>query len=275
MGRFDNIAILSDLDGTLLADDKSMVSRNVKAIKRFCAEGGHFSLSTGRMHYNLEQTVTGLYELVNAPAILCNGTYLYDFTAGRTIVEKWMDGELGYRVMRFVREKFPLAHMRVSCREGYLLDDADPVTIEQVKCYRIEALVVRPFAAWYKEGWYKLVFSGEAEEMTVIRRAVEAEFGELFEYNQSSPHLLEMQMKGITKASMLADFREYYRRQGKEITVYACGDYENDYEMLLDADVAVCPSNSLASIKAISDHTLCSNNEGLIADLVELLERTK
>ncbi len=273
MGKFDNIAILTDLDGTLLADDKSMVTRNVEAIRYFCSEGGHFSLSTGRMHFGLENTVIGLYELVNAPAVLCNGTYLYDFQNASVVAENLMDGELGYRVMRFVREKVKDAHLRASCREGYLLDAADPIAIEQVKIYRIDSLVILPLDKWYTEGWYKLVFSGESEQIQVIRRLIEKEFGTVFQYNQSSPHLLELQMAGITKASMLEPFRDYYRKMGKELCVYACGDYENDYEMLKAADVAVCPSGALDSIKRICDYTLGSNDHGLIADLVEQLDR--
>ena len=47
MGKFDNVAILTDIDKTFLGDGGKMVERNVEAIEYFksrgglCADGGH------------------------------------------------------------------------------------------------------------------------------------------------------------------------------------------------------------------------------------------
>jgi hydroxymethylpyrimidine pyrophosphatase-like HAD family hydrolase len=82
-----------------------------------------------------------------------------------------------------------------------------------------------------------------------------------------------MQMKGVNKASMLGPFREHYRESGRELTIYSCGDFENDYEILRAADVAVCPSNAMQRIKDVCDLCLCSNDEGVIADLIERIEK--
>jgi len=79
MGKFDNIAILTDLDKTFLADGAKVVQRNIEAIEYFKSEGGLFTLATGRMHFNLDAIVPNVDKLVNAPAVMCNGTYFYDF----------------------------------------------------------------------------------------------------------------------------------------------------------------------------------------------------
>ena len=39
--------------------------------------------------------------------------------------------------------------------------------------------------------------------------------------------------------------------------------------MLKSADIAVCPSNALESVKRICDFCLCDHDEGLIADIAE------
>ena len=116
MGKFDGIAILTDLDGTFLGKGGRMVERNVEAIEYFKAEGGLFSLSTGRMHYSLGKMVFDVDKLVNAPAILCNGTYLYDFEQKRVLAEIVMDGDLAYETMAFVRKSFPSAPSFRNCR---------------------------------------------------------------------------------------------------------------------------------------------------------------
>ena len=73
---------------------------------------------------------------------------------------------------------------------------------------------------------------------------------------------------------MLAALREYVEKNaGKPVRLFACGDYENDLTMLAAADVAVCPTNALDCVKAVADVCLCHHTEGLIANLVELIEK--
>ena len=72
------------------------------------------------------------------------------------------------------------------------------------------------------------------------------------------------------KACVLKDFVK--NNYGDNTKLYACGDYVNDTEMLIGADVSVCPSNAHESIKDICDLKLCSNDEGVIADLVEYID---
>ncbi|MBE6661677.1 MAG: HAD-IIB family hydrolase [Ruminococcaceae bacterium] len=275
MGKFDGIAILTDLDGTFLGKGGRMVERNREAIERFKAEGGLFTLATGRMHFGLEKWVPGLYTLVNAPAFLCNGTYLYDFGESRVLSEIVMDGDLAYEAIAFVRRNFPSASLRVSFRGGYLMDEKDVKAVSQIVDYGIDEKIIEPFAIWSREGWYKVVCTDDATLIPRIREAIETQFPNRFEFNCSSAHLLEMQMKGVNKASMLAPFRAYYRERGKALTVYSCGDFENDFEILRAADVAVCPSNAMQRIKDICKLCFCSNDEGVIADLVEYLEKAR
>ncbi|MBO4979606.1 MAG: HAD hydrolase family protein [Clostridia bacterium] len=275
MGKFDGIAILTDLDGTFLGHGGRMVERNVRAIEHFKSEGGLFSLSTGRMHYGLGKMVHNVDKLVNAPAVLCNGTYLYDFEEGRVLSEIVMDGDVAYAAMAHVRGLFPSASMRISFRGGFLMDESDVKAISQIVDYGIDEKTIAPFATWTHEGWYKMVFTDDASIVPSIREAIEREFPDRFEFNCSSAHLLEMQMKGVNKASMVEPFRAHYRAGGKELKIYACGDFENDFSILRAADVAVCPSNAMQGIKDISDLCLCSNDEGVIADLVEYIEKAQ
>lgn len=274
MGLFDGVAILTDLDGTFLGKDGRMVERNIKAIEHFKAEGGLFSLSTGRMHYGLDKMVLDVDKLLNAPAILCNGTYLYDFEQKKLLSEIVMDGELAYAAVGFVRKTFPSASLRVSFRGGYLMDERDVKAVSQIVDYCIDEKKIEPFAAWDKEGWYKVVCTDDETLIPKIREAIDQAFPSCFEFNCSSAHLLEMQMKGVNKASMVEPFRAYYRDRGRELTVYCCGDFENDHEILCAADVAVCPSNAMQGIKDVCDLCLCSNEEGVIADLVEYIGKT-
>ena len=149
-----------------------------------------------------------------------------------------------------------------------MVDSDDTRAARELESYGIQAYVSTPIEKWQKNGWYKIVFGDDADTLVHIEEELEADFPGAFEYNRSKPTLLEMQMKGRNKASLFSSFKKYYAEKGKELTVYVCGDNENDIELLRAADVAVCPSNAIDSVKALCDKCLCSNNEGVVADLI-------
>ncbi len=271
MGKFSTIAILTDLDRTFLSDDTSVVERNLQAIEYFKSQGGRFSLATGRMHYNLDHIIPGVDTLVNAPAIHCNGTYLYDYQESKVVAEQFMEPQTALAAMTLIRARFPKIRARVSRKEGYLLSADETASEMELKGYGIDTYKVVPFEKWDPGGWYKLVLSGEVETVNAVERLLMESFPGIFEYNRSRATTLEIQMKGTNKASLLSAFRTYLAERGENRRVYVCGDYENDRAILSAADVAVCPSNALPQIKEICDLCLCSNNEGVIADLVEHL----
>ena len=268
MGKFENIAILTDLDGTFFADGAKVVQRNLDAIEYFKSEGGLFSISTGRMHFNLDECIPGVEDLVNAPAILCNGTYLYDFKNNAVTCETFLDADIAYKTIQLVRNINFGGFIRGSAKRAYLVDSEDKRGREHLLSYRLTRFIEMPYSEWDTSDFYKIVFDDSAEALVELEKRLKTEFPGVYEYNRSRPTLLELQRSGITKASLLGEFREYYKKQGRDIVLYACGDNNNDEEMLRNADVAVCPSNASNEVKAICDMCLCSNNEGVLADLI-------
>ena len=271
MGKFDGIVILTDLDGTFLSSTSGVVERNIRAIEYFKSEGGRFSLATGRMHYNLESLIPHVDSLTNAPAILCNGTYLYDFASGTIVAEQFMDADLALAAALYVHENFTDIRLRVSRHEGYLLFEEDVYSLHELLGYGIDTYEVMPAAEWNGSRWYKMVLSGTAERVNALEAALKQQFPGVFEYNRSRATSLELQMKGTNKASLLNELRHVLQHDGRPCRIYVCGDYENDRAILEAADVAVCPDNALPEIKAICRLCLCSNDDGVVADLVEAL----
>ena len=45
---FSKVILMTDLDGTLLTDDKRILPQDLEAIERFRAGGGLFTMATGR-----------------------------------------------------------------------------------------------------------------------------------------------------------------------------------------------------------------------------------
>jgi hydroxymethylpyrimidine pyrophosphatase-like HAD family hydrolase len=255
-----------------------LVERNLAAIEEFKAGGGHITAGTGRIPTNIRKGIPNCGELFNAPAITANGAFIYDLTADVCLKSTPMDPEATLAAARLVESLNPNVGMRVSTGKSFLVnrDRLNPAILRDIggnpDTYAGDVL---PLSAWQTEGaaWYKMVFRGEYEDLLSIRPAVEAAFGDTFEYSVSSPHFFELQRKGCTKATGLRFVAERLSEAlGHPVTTVAVGDQENDLPMLLAADMAACPDNAVEAVKAVCDLRLCHHDEGCIADLIGRLE---
>ena len=143
--------------------------------------------------------------------------------------------------------------------------------IDYSKKHRSYLVEAAPIEHWMQRLWHKIVFQGTCEDLDALYADLVATFGaDAFEYNKSSATLFEIQKKGCSKGSMLRVLKQSYEiLTGRPMKVYGVGDYENDLALLGAADVAVCPANAQDKVKQISDMILCSNDQGVIADLIE------
>ncbi|MBE6621247.1 MAG: HAD-IIB family hydrolase [Ruminococcaceae bacterium] len=276
MGRYEGMMIASDLDGTFLDAKGRVVRRNIDAIFAFCAEGGLFTFATGRHHDHLPEAVPGVERLVNMPVIVANGSYLYDFSTDRVLAEVFMEVDASRAALQYARANYPRVGFRVSTPQGYLTDGRTGYMqkfIDYSKKHRSYLVEVAPIEHWMQRLWHKIVFQGTCEELDSLYADLKETFGEeAFEYNKSSATLFEIQKKGCSKGSMLRVLKQSCEiLTGRPIKVFGVGDYENDLALLQAADVAVCPANAQETVKRVSDMILCSNDEGVIADLIERL----
>ncbi len=278
MTNFSRYLIVTDLDGTFFGKGARLVERNLAAIEKFKAGGGHITAGTGRIPTNIRKGIPACGELFNAPAVTANGAFIYDLTADVCLKSTPMDPEATLAAARLVESLNPNVGMRVSTGKYFLVnrDRLNPAILRDIgsdpDAYAGEVL---PLSEWKTEGatWYKMVFRGEAEDLLAVRPAVEAAFGDTFEYSVSSPHFFELQRKGCTKATGLRFVAERLAEElGHPVTTVAVGDQENDLPMLLAADMAACPANAVEAVKSVCSVRLCHHDEGCIADLIERLE---
>lgn len=275
MKDLSNILILTDLDGTFFGAKSRIIQRNMDAIARFKAEGGLFSVATGRMHLSLEHHIPMARELVNAPVVVCNGTYMFDFRNDCALCENFLDTELTMRAVKFMFDTLPGVSIRLSVPEGYMTcPPVCPMMQRDLESCPPEKRYVLPLDEWMNYKWYKVVIRDKPEKLVWLRNELRREMGDVFEDSMSGPTFFELQKKGCTKATMIPELRRicHSPEHSGQLKIYAVGDYDNDIAMLKAADVGVCPSNALDEVKKIADLCLCSNEDGVIADLIEHIE---
>ena len=270
MGKFDNIFIVSDIDHTFLADDRSVPECNLEALRYFKSEGGQFTFATGRSHHSLLQAFPNAAELLNAPAILGNGSYLYDYKKDVLLNPMCFDGYVGLRIARYIHKTHPDTGLRILTPKTTLYSLINKyINVEISNAWYKNISTYQAPEDWTGENWCKMVVRDDPELLDELRLTLEKQFAEDdVEIFKSEADFLEIQAKGCNKGRGIKVLRESFNKEGKSIKIYACGDYENDLAMLTLADVAVCPSNASEAVKRVSDLCLCSCNDGLIADLI-------
>ena len=272
MTDFSDFLIASDLDGTFLWDGR-IARRNSEALARFCAGGGVFTLATGRAHLNLRSAIGEPTNVINAPAICDNGAYLYDFETGESLYQDLLRKEDASDLLAFAKEYFPdvrFSAVGTSC----IRTEADEGCVARdLLTYDKDAICIAPADTWRTDDWYKFLFL--SDDPTCLEKVCEkarAHFGDRFTPTCSSNWILELQYPHVNKALGVQKLRKC-QNGAKKRTVIACGDYENDFEMLKAADVAVAPENALDKVKSVADFVFCHCQNGLIADVIEAIEK--
>ncbi|MBQ8409243.1 MAG: HAD family phosphatase [Clostridia bacterium] len=268
MGRFDGILICTDLDGTLLRNDKTVSRENLDAIEYFKSEGGYFTFVTGRMPF----FVSKIYETIrpNAPIGCINGGGLFDYenqrylwsqTLPRDVVElveyadKHIEG-LGIQLnaldkIYFCKENAEMARFRESTGVPNLVSDYNAVD----------------------EPIGKIVFGDDNEEhILCLTELLDSHpRAEEFDFIRSEKTLYEILPKGVSKGSVLPRLAAVL---GVDMSnTVAIGDYNNDVSMLRAAGLGIAVANATLECKAAADHVTVSNEEHAVARIISDLDK--
>ena len=250
MGRYDGILIMSDWDGTLCADGV-VTEDNCEAIRRFQAEGGLFTVCSGRNSTHFDKFRHFLKP--NAPICAYNGALITD--GGRAIFESFISEDV-LQMAKTVIENHLFPKMCI-----YTKENGGPVVCN-FKDF------CRNFDKYTKMHHYKLVFIGETEEQTLLgREYINAILPEGYVAARSWPTGLEILRASATKDKALAFLRAH---TGARLVV-AAGDFENDAEMLAAADIGYAVANAVPTTKAAADRITVSVRESAIARIIDEL----
>ena len=267
MGRFDGILICTDLDGTLLRNDKSISKENHDAIEYFKGEGGYFTFVTGRMPY----TSRSLYEMIkpNAPIGCINGGGIYDFEREEYLWTQLLPRDVS-ELVDCVVKGVPGVGVQMNslervyfCRENERMAKFRKFTGAPNIVGDYKTLDV-PVA--------KVVFGVDSEDEIgriaeiLQRHPRSAEF----DYIRSERTLYEILPKGSSKGNLLPHLADILGV--KMSRTVAIGDYNNDVSMIKAAGVGIAVANATEDAKAAADLVTVSNEESAIAKIIEEIE---
>ena len=111
MGKFSGVLIASDYDNTMVYTEGALksggplpsVSReNREAVEYFMAEGGTFSVATGRALPSFSRVREGVP--MNGPTVLFNGAAIYDFAQQRYLYTAFLPESVRGHICRLLED---------------------------------------------------------------------------------------------------------------------------------------------------------------------------
>ena len=257
--------VATDIDGTLLRDDRTLSPHTAAVLARISAGGTPVVLVTGRPIRWLQLVYDQLTEPL--PAICANGAVVYDPVADEVLRADPLAPELLAEVARRLRAEVPgvsfaveIVDSRQMRHEAHypLRWDAELDAIRAVESP--EELLALPAV--------KLLARAGEQDPDAFVQVVAAALKGLAEATHSSySGLVEISAAGVTKAAGLA---WYCARLGiDERDVLAFGDMPNDVPMLTWAGRSVAVANAHPAVLEIADEVTAANSEDGVATYLE------
>ncbi len=261
--KFENILIASDYDGTLY-NDEGIITADVRdKIAYFIANGGRFTVSTGRTYQGFHAYESSY---INAPVLLANGAVAYNYEKNCIAFADTV-GEGIFEALRDVHKHFPSASIEMySFFDSYVINNC-PTSTRHFTSQGISFSEVNdPSEA--KAPWSKvMIFS--PEESQDVQKYLSEQHPELH-YLPTTGRYIEVMNSGVDKGTGLLRLADTLSIPHNR--VYAVGDGYNDIEMLVAAECGFVPCNGSEEALEVAGQVVRSNNEGTVAHVIEILD---
>lgn len=262
--KFDGYVIISDLDGTLLDNNKNISKENLESINYFTKNGGKFSVATGRV---IESTEEYLLKLeVNIPIIVYNGGVIYDYDNKKIISEKFVDDNQKQIAFRIKEENENIGIEIYANRKLYVLKDSGHSYRSATEMLDIIYDVKEDI---FSMDWHKILVLGDPGVIDNVEKTFENKYH--IKGTRSGGTSFELLPANESKGQALKKIIKMYNLDANKII--CVGDNMNDLELLQEAAFSFCPKNASERLKKHTDFVAPSNEEHVIEHIVKWLEK--
>ena len=267
---FSDILLTVDFDRTMTGPDSKIPQRNLDAVDFFMANGGTFTINTGRSVASFKKHLGKVP--VNAPILMYNGSARWE--DGKLTQMKLLDMDL-WETVETLRKEFPGMNLEIQGADLHYLVAPEPAYIAFYDALKWGYRIAEPGEDLGP--FMKFALAGSPKSKSVatlfdISEKEDAQFDaaqnrilELWkgkvEVYRAAPRIIDVHAKGVSK---IAAARQLQQELGKKILICA-GDAENDIPMLEGADYAFCPADGVVANRF---ETVCNCADGAIADII-------
>jgi Cof subfamily protein (haloacid dehalogenase superfamily) len=277
MGKFDGVWIASDFDNTLVYTETALktdgvlppLSRaNREAIEYFMAQGGLFSVATGRALPSFRPLAPTVP--MNAPTILFNGAAIYDFSRETYCYTAFLPESIRGFIDELLRVMPGLTFEIYHDDNSIHTVNPSELSRNHLHLTHLPSVEVSGMAE-VPSPISKILFEGENEQLQHVKQQIEALSRGAYELAFSGSLLLELTARGANKGGMAKKLAELLHVRPEN--VYCVGDHANDIAMLRVSHIPYAPANALPAVRALPGvHVLPDARADAIAAMIAELD---
>lgn len=244
--------IASDMDGTLLNDNKEISPHFWELFKEFKEHSIQFVVASGRQYYSLES----LFQDVQDEMIFVadNGTIV--FYKGRVIHLDTIPREIVHRIIRHVKKHSDATPMISGVNSAYV-EPCEGEVMEMAKHYHKRLEIVEDLCE-VDDQFLKIALcdlKGAEENSYKVMKVFDSEVQVVV----SGDIWVDMMSITANKGSAMKEVFKQFSVTAQETMAF--GDYLNDVELLETVHHSYAMANSHPRIKEIARYETLSNNE--------------
>ncbi len=247
--------IASDMDGTLLDDNKLLPEDFYETIDKLCERGVKFTVASGRTYAAVEHLFPEKYR-AKLDYICDNGAYIVH--DGEVIDITPLDRATFEEFVTAAEEIGGLKLLVCAVGGTYHLSDSPEFNAEVAKYYKNHIECDDLLSV--QDTIYKLAVCDMQGAQQRGKPALDAIFGDRLNIQVSGPIWMDVMAAGVSKGSALKKLTEALGIDRSEVMAF--GDYYNDMDMLQTAGESFAMANGNDDIKRICRHIADTNNNG-------------
>lgn len=273
-GVFLKRLYISDLDGTLLDNDRRITARTAELLRECIKKGIYFTFATARTAASAVSITLDIG--VNVPCVLMNGVCVYDISLGKYVRTEYIPREKSARIAELLDTLGQSAFMYRIDSEGLLscgytvLDSPEMKEFYEERRSRYDKPFTRLESFRSGADGYVIYFAllDKRERLERVREAVNAVGGLKYEFYRdiynTDMWYLEIFSETASKYNGVKFLRERYGFD----EIYGFGDNLNDLPLFEACDVRIAVDNAKPEVKERADAIIPSNTENGVAEWI-------
>lgn len=264
--------LCTDMDGTLLNDNKEISERNKNAIKLANEKGLKIVVCTGRM-FNSANFYADMIE-VKTPIISANGAFIREKDRNEVIYKNILGKENCKAILKILKKhgiyiNFHSPNSIFSNKMAYSTKIYSDMNKFLPKDSQIDINIVTDWEEVFEKHEDSIVKCIAIDENLEKIKEAKKEMLELegVEVVSSYDNNFEIMAKGVSKGRGVEILAGFYNLKPEEII--CIGDNENDLSMIEYAGLGVAMGNGSEEVKNKADYVTDSNNEDGVAKVIE------
>ena len=260
--------IASDMDDTLLNNERKISPRNLAAIKRALAAGIVFTLATGRMYRSIKPFAERLQ--LDVPLIAYNGALVKGALSEKVYARKPMQLQTALDALSYCKEKD--YYVQVYIDDELLVKEENEYSRMYSRISGVPTTAVGEAVYHITKAPYKLLLMTESSDFAAAWQDVANRFDRRIDVTSSKDNFLELMEPAVNKWVAVKELAESFGIKPDEIM--CIGDSNNDISMIANAGIGVAVANAKPQVQQAAKLITASNdNDGVALAIENILTR--